>query len=394
MKKHKKKIKFLIISILIMNLLLSCNYLYASTNSELQQQQSDLDQKIEQTNTEIAGVKSQMSKELQQINTLNFEISTYQTDIDNLNAKINSLNTEIESKQISIAEQEKKYAEQKKLLDKRLVAIYESGTTTYLDILLSSETLSDFISKYYLIAQLAEYDQELLTKISNTKQQIETEKATLEVSKSEIETSKQDLESKKNSLSSSVSKKKNLVSNLSEEEEELQKQLEEFEQDKREIQQELARISAKEFANSKVHNYSSPTDYGYIFPVAGCAKSNINKLVYPSYTGHTGVDVNINVIGKNVVAVKSGTVVISKALKRSNGTYKSYGEYIVINHHDGTMTLYAHMLEGSRKVFEGNKVSQGQVIGTVGNTGNSTGSHLHFEVRINGSPVNPIPYLP
>ena len=67
---------------------------------------------------------------------------------------------------------------------------------------------------------------------------------------------------------------------------------------------------------------------------------------------------------------------------------------MVINHHDGTMTLYAHMLSGSRKVSTGQSVSQGQAIGTVGSTGNSTGTHLHFEVRINGSPVNPLPYLP
>ena len=112
----------------------------------------------------------------------------------------------------------------------------------------------------------------------------------------------------------------------------------------------------------KKYNYSSPSEFGYIFPVQGCSKSNINKLVYPSYAGHTGVDVNINVKGKNVVTVKDGTVVKSLALKRSDGSYRSYGEYIVINHHDGTMTLYAHMLEGSRKVFEGNKVSKEQVI--------------------------------
>ena len=122
--------------------------------------------------------------------------------------------------------------------------------------------------------------------------------------------------------------------------------------------------------------------------------ANINNKTYPSYPGHTGVDVNINVTGKNVVAVKAGTVVISTALRNSNGTYRSYGEYVVINHHDGTMTLYAHMLSGSRKVDPGDTVVQGQILGTVGSTGNSTGTHLHFEVKVNGRSVNPLPYLP
>ena len=81
-------------------------------------------------------------------------------------------------------------------------------------------------------------------------------------------------------------------------------------------------------------------------------------------------------------------------MRKANGDYKSYGEYIVINHHDGTMTLYGHLLSGSRTVSPGDSVSQGQVIGTVGSTGHSTGPHLHFEVRVGGSPVNPISYLP
>ena len=125
-------------------------------------------------------------------------------------------------------------------------------------------------------------------------------------------------------------------------------------------------------------------------------------MSYPSYAGHTGVDVNIGVTGKTVVAAKAGTVVTSTALKNSNGDYRSYGEYVTINHGDGTVTLYAHMLAGSRKVTSGQKVSQGQAIGTVGSTGNSTGTHLHFEVQVltnsggtyKFKPVNPIPYLP
>ena len=174
----------------------------------------------------------------------------------------------------------------------------------------------------------------------------------------------------------------------------MQDQLDQFEKDKQEIQQELARIAREESQSGGSTIISgSPSEYGYIFPVAGLGLSNINNKNYPSYRGHTGIDVNINVVGKGVVAVKAGTVVTSKALKNSDGSYRSYGEYVVINHHDGTMTLYAHMLAGSRKVEPGQTVAQGQVIGTVGSTGNSTGPHLHFEVRKNGVCVNPLPYL-
>ena len=150
--------------------------------------------------------------------------------------------------------------------------------------------------------------------------------------------------------------------------------------------------------SSSSSSNTNPSIRGFIFPVQGLSKANIANKTYPSYPGHTGVDVNIGVTGKNVVAVKAGTVVTSKALVNSDGSYRSYGEYIIINHGDGTMTLYAHMLAGSRKVITGQTVSQGQVIGIVGSTGNSTGNHLHFEVRVRSgysyNPVNPLPYLP
>ena len=112
------------------------------------------------------------------------------------------------------------------------------------------------------------------------------------------------------------------------------------------------------------------------------------------YAGHTGVDFSgSGISGKPILAAKSGTVVTSTALKYSNGNYRSYGEYIVINHHDGTMTLYAHGAPGSRLVSKGQSVSQGQQIMSVGTTGNSTGYHLHFEVWLNGVRVNPVNYL-
>lgn len=385
--KELKRILF--ISLMIIILVLSCMQIaYATSASELEEKQNDLDAQIEKTETEIAGVKEQMTEQLTKINELNAEISDYDDAISELQTKIDNLTTEISQKQSSIEEQEEKYAIQKDLLDKRLVALYESGSTSYLDLLLSSDGLSDFISKYYIISTIAESDQELLTKIETIKNQIVEEKAYLESAQKELTTSQEEISSKRTSLASTKSQKQAIVSNLSAEEKALQEQLDEFEEDKKQIQKELAAIAAKNGNITPV----APSAAGYISPLSGKTKANITTG-YGAYAGHTGVDFRAS-SGTAIYAVKAGTVVTSTALRNSSGGYKSYGEYVVIDHHDGTMTLYAHMYPGSRMVSPGQSVSQGQQIGKVGTTGNSTGNHLHFEVRINGKPVNPTPYLP
>lgn len=384
--KIKKMAYIIIISILIFT---SFGMSFASTESELRSQQSSIDSQIAEKNSEIAGVKNKMSTALNQINRLNSQISSYENEISELESQLAVLNTQIAEKEAKVQEQEAKFNEQQELLNKRLVALYESGTTSYLDMLLSSEGLADFISKYYIISQLAEYDQELLKNIENTRNQIAAEKEQLETAKQEIASSKETIEVRKNSLNVSVRDKNALVSTLSEEEKVLQEQLEEFEKDKRAIQAELAALSKK---NNTVTVTVTPSAAGYGTPLAGRTKANITTGYY-GYAGHTGVDFACS-SGTPILAVKSGTVVISRALKNSNGRYRSYGEYIVIDHGDGTMTLYAHGLAGSRQVSEGQHVSQGQTIMKVGSTGNSTGPHLHFEVRIGGKCVNPTPYLP
>ncbi len=108
------------------------------------------------------------------------------------------------------------------------------------------------------------------------------------------------------------------------------------------------------------------------------------------YRGHTGVDFACPE-GTPILAAKSGRVIKSEA-KIRNGKYYSYGNYVTITHGDGTMTLYAHM--SRRAVSTNEQVSQGQVIGYVGSTGNSTGNHLHFEIFVSGKRVNPSQYLP
>lgn len=388
----KKILSIIIILIMIMssNMLIS----YAANKSQLEKESSDIDGKIKETEKELSHVEENLTGIMADIRELNAEISEYEKEIYNLDVEISDLKDKISEAEENLKQAEEDYAHQKELFEKRLVATYKMGETTYLDVLLSSTNIVDFISKYHMVSLIAEYDNNLLNEIERNKQTIEEAKTTLENSKKEVETLKNNKQSTANALKASQATKKGYMNELTAEQKTLQDQLDQFEKDKQDIQRELAEIARKEAASGGTTIINgSPSAYGYIFPVAGLGLSNINNKNFPSYRGHTGIDVNINVIGKSVVAVKSGTVTKSRALRNSNGSYRSYGEYVVINHHDGTMTLYAHMLSGSRKVSEGQKVSQGQVIGTVGSTGNSSGPHLHFEVIKNGYCVNPLPYL-
>lgn len=390
------------ISILILFLILfSCiSFAIASEKTNLQQQQSNLNKQLEEATDELHSIQSKKSANIEQINNLNSQISAYEDELDQLEAQINDLNNQISTKQEEITQKEKDYEENKQLLDKRLVAMYKTGKMSYLDVLLNADGLSDFISKYYLISKLTEHDTALLDKIVSEKEEIEKAKAELENKKIEVETSKHTIEVRRNELESVSAQKRSVVSQLSAEEKSVQEELDAIESDKAAIRRRLNQIAAQEAAaaaKSSGGSSSAATSVsasGFIFPVQGLSKANIANKSYPSYRGHTGVDVNINVVGKRVVAVKGGTVITSTALRTSSGAYRSYGEYIVIYHGNGVATLYAHGLAGSRLVSEGQTVSQGQAIMTVGSTGNSTGTHLHFEVRINGSPVNPLGYLP
>ena len=136
---------------------------------------------------------------------------------------------------------------------------------------------------------------------------------------------------------------------------------------------------------------------GFIYPIGSQYKNPTTGWYYRSGGFHGGVDFSgAGISGSPIYAVADGYVVISKAVKNKKGQYVSYGNYVLIAHYNGLYTLYAHM--SSRAVSAGQTVSQGQTIGYVGSTGNSTGPHLHFEVRTgNGSYANrvyPMNYLP
>lgn len=386
----KKTIKTIVIIAIIFVFVLSGNIMkaLATTQADLEK----IEEQIKEKEKEIDQVEQKLSSTLTQIQSLNAEIAEYESDIASMDIKISNLNEKISEAEQQLKQAEEDYINQELLLKKRLVALYESGETTYLDVLLSSKSISDFISKYYIVSEIAESDKNLLGQIEKNKISITETKELLETNKTQIEDLKKAKEDTASSLKNSQAMKQSYANQLTAEEKALEADLEQFERDKKAIEEELRKIAIQNNGGVEVIP-GDPSSAGYIFPVAGLNIYNINRRYYPSYPGHTGVDINIKVRGKSVVAAKSGTVVTSTALKRADGSYRSYGEYVVIDHHDGTMTLYAHMSPNTRTVSKGDHVSQGQVLGIVGTTGNSTGLHLHFEVRINGKCVNPLPYL-
>lgn len=406
----KKLLEIFMIFIIIFTMVSYTNISEASEKKDLQNKASSIQDKINDAKDNLEDIEDEKSENLKQIRSLVSEISSYQDEIDDLNSKIKDLKTQINDMENQIKSDEEEYNKQRELLDERIVATYKSGNTSYLDFLLSSSNIMDMISSYFLISKVADYDQKLMEDVNSHKEKIETDKKKIEDDKKELETSQKTITAKQQSLQVAKKEKEAYSAKLSEEEKKTENEIEEMEKDKAEVNNKLKAIAEaekKKNQTSKSSNSSSssnqtyinstPSESGFIFPVAGLSKANINRKTYPSYPGHTGVDINIGVIGKSVVAVKDGTVEISEAQRNSNGDYRGYGEYVIINHHDGTMTLYGHMLSGTRRVSKGQTVKQGQVIGTVGSTGNSSGPHLHFEVRTLANSyraVNPLPYLP
>ena len=351
MKKNTTKvIAYLFISILVFIIIGA--RVYAVTEEELENRKNEINEQIENANTELAGIKEKMTSSLEQINRLNIQIKESEDALSTVTEKLDGLDKELEERKQELKVAKENYDKQKKLIEKRLIAIYESSKTTYLDILVGSTSLSDFLTKYYILENLAEVDNNLLQSLEVYNDAVQIKSDITEDKKNEVENLKDTYEAKTNAMEVLLEDKNNLINNLSKEEIELNEQLEQFEIDKKEIEKQLVEIAKQNAIKKSI----IPSNSGYISPLIGKTKANITTG-YKGYSGHTGVDFAIP-LGNDVVAVKSGTVIISDALKNSNGKYRSYGEYVVIDHHDGTMTLYAHGMPDSRMVQVNDEVTQ------------------------------------
>lgn len=367
----------------------------AASLTELQQEQAKLEQEQEENDAKLASLKADQSKQQEYKDALDAQMQNLQSQIDGLNTQINGLDASIEEKNTAIAEKQKNIDEDVETLKERLCAIYMMGDASTLEILLQSESVIDMAQKVELLNIITEHDTKLIAQLTADMESIADEKAEIESEKEQVAAARTELESKGSELASVQAEAERVLEELNQSVASVQAESDRIAEEKAQASAEIdqwwkdyyAQLAAQNNSSSGSSGGSSSGSIGsggyvstgnFTWPVSGftnisCGYSSGHKAIDISGGGRT-------IYGTPIVAADSGKVVTA--------TYHySYGNYVMIDHGGGYSTLYAHA--SSLAVSVGQTVTKGQTIAYVGSTGNSTGPHLHFEVRVNGVRQNP-----
>lgn len=421
-----------------------------------QQEKAALEQRIKETENKLSELREQSSNTQEYLNTLTNKISYLNEQYDLVSSEVENDKKQIETLKTTYSENEKSIATAKENLvtlqadydtavedfnesydiyAQRMRAMYISGETNIIVFLITSQDISQLLTRLEMIKRISEMDAKLLSQIDSEIENIQLSKENISKEQQELEQSQINLKNTQTALEKALPELEEKQNELADKKTELDKERSEANSLLLSLNEEtgnytefliddkaaMAEIDAAiEDAADKYQDETTtqkPTEGGGDDSQQTTAKpdtgSKYISLTYPipsqtkitcafgEYSGHSGVDFSCPT-GSDVVAAESGTVIISADLKNPDGTYRSYGRYIVIMHDkttssgDTVYTLYAHNSE--RLVSAGTYVQKGQKIAESGSTGNSTGPHCHFEVRTPNSSYSackdPAIYLP
>lgn len=324
--------------------------------------------------TTVTASAASLSELRDQISEKQSELEEGREQEESLSSQLNELEQAISENEDKLAvledelvQAEKEVETQTENLNSRLRAMYKNGTVGFIDVLLDSGSFSEFLNNLDMVELIYSSDREVLSDLETAYDEVEKKKEEVETLQAELNKSKEVVEAEKAEIAASN--------------EETEKMLDELQADADRLTQVIASQG------------SSSSDSTYLggqmaWPTPSCSiiTSQFGYRIHPIYGYsklHTGMDIGAST-GTTIVAANGGTVL-------SAGWNGGYGLCIIIDHGGGITTLYAHC--SSIYVSSGQSVSRGQQIGAVGDTGNVTGPHLHFEVRVNGAYVDPYPYV-
>ena len=377
-----------VISILLVFML----FLAMITNS-IAYTQSDVNkakEEQEQVEKEYKKVKAEKDTVLNEISDLEDSINEYETELATLNKKIDDLESEIEDKETEIKDLQQEFEEMQQLLTDRLVAIYEEGQVSFLDVLLSAESIWDYISMPTRIQELTEADNAQMDEVEAQRQEVEKAQRELEEQNTELTNTKKSVEAKQAQLKVVKAEQETKAASLTKEQKELQAQIDEYNEQIEEMEA-AVRAAAQNASGQYQGSFSgilswplssSSTNYNYITSYFG----NRVVPVAGATANHNGID----------IGVYSGTPVYSAGdgYVAGVGYNSARGYWVMIKHADNLYTFYQHL--NSYVVSQGQTVKRSQLIAYSGNTGISSGPHLHFEVRTGPGDwdlVDPLDYV-
>lgn len=355
--------------------------------------EDEVDQKwreLEDVKTQIDIQQNRASQAQQQVDSVSEQLRVIQGTLDTAASEYNSILSQLAAteQQITVntallAKVEKNLAERSQILNKRMRDIYKNGQVNYLDVLFGATDFADFTTRAELLKRVVNLDINLVAQVKAERELVVQKRAELERDKAVITDLKAQAATKKALIESQKNERERVLEAAVNERDTAEQAYRELMETSGQIEQMIRRIQ------SSGSNAAGPAggSGALMWPTSGPITSPFGGREHPIFGTerfHSGIDIGAD-YGDAVVAADSGVVV-------SSGWMGGYGKAIIIDHGNGISTLYGHNSE--LLVEEGAQVRKGQMISRVGSTGYSTGPHLHFEVRQNGSPVNPMGYLP
>ncbi len=358
--------------------------------------QTDRTQQQQKLQNELQTIQGQMGKLRTEIDKKRREERKVQRDIGELDRQISQVTDRLRQtrNRLSVARKEQtelakrlemltqRLQRRHNLLAQRLRSAYKHRSVSYLSVLAGAHSMRELSSRGYVLRQIIRTDRELLDQVRADQQAVAKAKARMDALVSQIAGLEGDLKSQAIELADAQAEKRELLKDISRERALYERQLAELEAESQAIARRLRALMERGAGRARA---DKPWTGRFIRPVNGRLTSGFGMRVHPIFRVrkmHTGIDISAPT-GTPILAADSGVVVEA-------GYIRGYGYTVIIDHGGGVATLYAHC--SALLVRVGQEVRQGQTIARVGSTGYSTGPHLHFEVRINGEPVNPAQY--